>query len=101
MFLAEELTTRLFKTKKFQVVERRLLNKVLEEQSLSVSDLIDKESIKKIGNLLGVTAIVTGSITNLGDDMKINARIISTETGSIATVASESIGNIKMNDENF
>jgi len=86
-YISEELITRLFNTRKFEVIERRLLNKVLDEQKLTVSDLIDPSSIKELGKILGVDAIVTGTITDLGSTLKVNARIISTETGSVIAVA--------------
>ncbi|MCD6176900.1 MAG: hypothetical protein J7K29_03575 [Candidatus Cloacimonetes bacterium] len=90
-FIAEELITRIFMTNKFEVVERNLLNKVLAEQKLGITGFIDEESAISIGRLLGVEAIVTGSITDLVNDVKLNARLISTETGSIFSVASVSI----------
>lgn len=90
-FIAEELITRIFMTHKFEVVERNLLNKILDEQKLGTTGFIDEESAISIGQVLGVEAIVTGSITNLGNQMKVNARLISTETGSIFSVASVSI----------
>ena len=90
-YLAEELITRLFITRKFEVIERRLLNKVLSEQKLSLSDLIDPDSIVDLGKILGVDAIVSGTITDLGKSLKVNARIISTETGSVFAVAATEI----------
>lgn len=90
-FIPEELTTRLFMTKRFDVVERSLLNKVLQEQNLGMSGLIDASSAAKIGKMLGVDAIVTGTITDLGNMYRLNARIIATETASVFAVSSVSI----------
>ncbi|HEX3044631.1 MAG TPA: FlgO family outer membrane protein [Bacillota bacterium] len=87
-YIAEELTTRLVLTNQFEVVERTLLNKVMAEHKLSLSGLIDVNSAKEIGKILGVAAIISGTITDLGDNVKVNARLINTETGSIAAVAS-------------
>ena len=87
-FIAEELITRIFTTGKFDVVERNLLQKVLEEQQLGMTGYIDQETAISIGQILGVDAIITGSITDLGNNVKINARLISTETGSVFAVAS-------------
>ena len=91
VFIAEELITRIFMTNKFDVVERNLLNKILAEQKLGTTGFIDEESAISIGQVLGVEAIVTGSITDLGTQIKVNARLISTKTGSIFSVASVSI----------
>lgn len=90
-YLAEELITRLFMTGKFEVIERQLLEKVLSEQNLSLTGLIDAGSAMEIGKLLGVDAIVSGTITDLGISLKVNARIISTETGLVFAVASTEI----------
>ena len=87
-YIAEELTTRLFKTKKFDVVERSMLEKILKEQQLSLTGLLDEESAKQLGKILGVDAICSGTITDLSNTIKINARLISTETGSLFSVAS-------------
>jgi len=48
-FLAEELITRLYQTKKFKVIERQLLNKITAEQKLSLTGLIDQTSAQKLG----------------------------------------------------
>ncbi len=86
-YLAEELITRLFRTKKFEVVERQLLNKIISEQKLSITGIIDENSAKELGRIIGVDAIVSGTITDLGKSLKVNARIISTETGKVFGVA--------------
>lgn len=90
-FLAEELITQLFQTKKFQVIERQLLNKVLSEQDLSLTGIIDPTSAKELEKILGVEAIASGTITDLAQSLRVNARLISTETGEIFAVASTEI----------
>ncbi|MDD2331716.1 MAG: FlgO family outer membrane protein, partial [Candidatus Cloacimonetes bacterium] len=90
-FIPEELTTRLFMTRRFEVVERQLLNKVLEEQNLGMTGILDESSAARIGKILGVDAIVTGSITDLGNVVRINSRLIATETASVFAVSSVSI----------
>ncbi|MEA3475911.1 MAG: FlgO family outer membrane protein [Candidatus Cloacimonadota bacterium] len=90
-YLAEELITRLFRTKKFEVVERQLLNKIISEQKLSITGMIDPNSAKELGRILGVDAIVSGTITDLGKSLKVNARIISAETGKVFGVAGTKI----------
>jgi len=90
-YLAEELTTRLYLTGEFEVVERQLLNKILLEHQLTLSGIIDKNSAVELGKILGVGAIATGSITDLGSNVKVNARLISTESGKVFSVASVKI----------
>jgi TolB-like protein len=90
-FMAEELITRLFQTKKFKVIERQLLNKVIIEQKLSLTGMIDQNSAQKLGRLLGVDAIASGTVTDLGKCLRVNARLIDTLTGEIFAVAAAEI----------
>lgn len=90
-FLAEELITRLYQTKKFKVIERQLLNKVVTEQKLSLTGMIDQTSAQKLGRLLGVDAIASGTVTDLGKNLRVNARLINTGTGEIFAVAAVEI----------
>lgn len=90
-FLAEELVTRLGDLEKFKVIERQLLTKIIAEQRLSLTGVVDPASAKQLGKILGVDAIVAGSVTNLAQSVRINARLISTETGEVFATASADI----------
>ncbi|MEX1014242.1 MAG: FlgO family outer membrane protein [Candidatus Paceibacterota bacterium] len=90
-FLAEELITRFYQTNKFTVVERQMLNKVIEEQKLTLKGMVDPSSAKELGKILGVDAIVSGTITDLSNSLRVNARIMNTETGEIFGAASTQI----------
>jgi TolB-like protein len=96
-FLAEELINELLKNKEdkgYEIVERRQLNKVLKQLKLSSSGLLDPKSMKEVGKVLNVDAIVTGSLTDLGNDIKVNARIISVESAKIISSASTKIPKV-------
>lgn len=90
-FVAEELTTRLFRDKRFEVIERQLLNKVLDELKLNTSGFVDSGSAQELGSILGASAIVSGTLSDLGESVKINARLIATNTGTIFAAASAQI----------
>lgn len=90
-YVAEELITRLYDSSKFKVIERQLLNKVISEQKLSLTGVIDPASAKRLGNILGVDAIVSGTIADRGESLKVNARLISTETGEVFSAAAAEI----------
>ena len=87
-YLAEELTTRLFRTGRFRIIERQQMTKMMEEQKLSASGLIDAKTASKFGLILGVDALTIGTIADLNTSVKINARLIAVETGSVFAVAS-------------
>ncbi|HMG75025.1 MAG TPA: FlgO family outer membrane protein [Pyrinomonadaceae bacterium] len=87
-FLSEELITRLYLTKKFKVIERQQLNKIIAEQKLSLTGVVDPASAQKLGRVLGVDSIVFGSVSDLVKTLRINARLIGTETGEVFAAAS-------------
>lgn len=64
------LVTMLVKDGSYSVIERKALDKIMAEQNFSNSDRADATSAAKIGKLLGVDAIIVGSITQFGNDTK-------------------------------
>jgi hypothetical protein len=50
--------------------------------------------MKDVGKILNVDSIVTGSLTDLGNDIDVNARIISVESAKIIAVASTTIPKV-------
>lgn len=64
------LVTMLVKDGTYSVIERKNLDKILGEQNFSNSDRANPASAAKIGKLLGVDAIIVGSITQFGNDTK-------------------------------
>ena len=87
--VAEWFITAMVREGRFDVVERRLLEKVLGEQQLAMTGVIDASSATEIGKLLGVKVIITGSVMKLRDATEINARIIDVESASI--IAAENL----------
>ena len=61
--LVEELRSKLFDTKRYELVEREKLDAILKEQNLSMSDLADEGSAAKLGKILGAAAVLVGSVT--------------------------------------
>jgi len=64
------LVNYLVKDGSYSIIERKALDKILAEQNFSNSDRADASSAAKIGKMLGVDAIVVGSITQFGNDTK-------------------------------
>jgi curli biogenesis system outer membrane secretion channel CsgG len=62
----EMLTVALLKTGHFDLVERRHIKRVLEEQKFQYSGMVDPITAVKLGKILGVQAIVTGAVTEIG-----------------------------------
>lgn len=95
--------------KRFQIIERSQLDKILDEQKLNLDSDISDEDAVQVGKQLGIDYLILGSvldvstITTLRDDddessimykgkVSANIRVVSTETASI-------IGSITESDE--
>lgn len=76
------------KDARFEVIERGSLKKVLDEQELSMSGLVDEQTAAKVGKMLGVNAIITGAVSRVGNDIELVGRAVDVETAAI--VAAES-----------
>jgi curli biogenesis system outer membrane secretion channel CsgG len=68
--IVDLLVTDLVKNGSYSVIERKALDKVLAEQNFSNSNRADSNSAAKIGKILGVDAIVVGSVTEFGNETK-------------------------------
>ena len=68
--ISDLLVNYLVRDGSYSVIERKALDKILKEQNFSNSDRADPNSAAKIGKLLGVDAIIVGSITQFGNDTK-------------------------------
>src|SRR5205809_6357727 len=75
--IADLVVTNLVKDGTYSVIERKKLDTILQEQNFSNSDRANPTSAAKIGKVLGINAIVVGSITQFGLEDK------STEGGGI------------------
>jgi curli biogenesis system outer membrane secretion channel CsgG len=68
--IADLTVTNLVKDGSYAVVERKALEAILSEQEFNNSNRADPRTASKIGKLLGVNAIIVGSVTQFGFDDK-------------------------------
>jgi curli biogenesis system outer membrane secretion channel CsgG len=68
--IADLLVTGLVKDGSFSIIERKALDKIMAEQNFSNSNRADPASAAKLGKMLGVDAILVGSITQFGNETK-------------------------------
>lgn len=64
--IADMMVTALAESKKYTLIEREKLEKVMEEQKLGASGAVTAQTAAKIGRLLGANYIITGSVTEFG-----------------------------------
>ncbi|MBI4165814.1 MAG: curli production assembly protein CsgG [Acidobacteria bacterium] len=82
--IADMIVTNLVRDGTYSVVERKQLEKILQEQNFTNSDRANPATAAKIGKVLGVNAIVIGTITQFGmEDKKIGAGGLSNKLGGV------------------
>ena len=85
LFVQDSLTHGLVTQNRFQVIERERLDLILQEQKLSQSKLIDRNTALRLGRLVAAQAVITGSIIETSDGIEVVVRMIDTETSGILT----------------
>lgn len=106
--VSDLLTNRMVQNGTFSIIERSQIEAVLEEQNLGAAGRIDASTAAEIGRILGVDAVVVGSVTRFNVEerqsgfsvfgignsrrrylaqVEVNARMIDTRTAEILAVA--------------
>ncbi len=85
--LTDVLVLELFRQNHFSILERELLDKILDEQKFQLSGCTTNECLVEIGKLANVHFIVAGSVARIGQTYSINARMIDIETGQVIRTA--------------
>jgi TolB-like protein len=82
--VSERLVAPMMNGGEVEVVERAMLESVMREQQLQFSGVVDARSVKEIGKILNVDAVITGTVIALKDDrVEVNARLIDTESAKV------------------
>lgn len=89
--LTNRLTTELFKTGLYDVVERNKIKDILDEQGFQLSGCTTSECLVEAGKLLNVELMLGGSISKVGKLYSLEVRIIDVETARLLSVASADI----------
>jgi len=99
-FIAEELSANLVSVKKgFRVIDRLHLKSIIAEHKLSASWFLEPKAVEKFGKISGVDAIVTGTVTPFGDNVRISIKVITTDTADVIAAATGNIAKTKAIEE--
>lgn len=91
-FLAEELSLALVETKgAVQIVDRTHLGAILAEHKLSTTGLVDPATARKVGQIAGVDALITGTIIPFSESIRITVKVLDMETAQILASSRQSI----------
>ena len=80
--LTERLRSEIAKTEAYRLVDRKLLDKIMQEQALQQSGCTTDECAAEVGELLGVQFMINGSIGKLGNTFTIDIKLVSVTTGA-------------------
>ena len=69
------------------VIEREKMEQVMEELAKSFSGMIDSATAAEIGKMLGVEAVIVGTVADMGDSVDLRARLVDVEKGAAITAA--------------
>ena len=80
---AELLTLTLSMDDRFRLVERKEIDKILEEVQLNRSGYVDTKNAIKIGRILGAQIMVLGVILEINSNLRIDIHLVEPESGKI------------------
>lgn len=99
-FLAEEFSIALAGSGKgFEVVDRTHLKILLIEHKITTTGIIDPQTARKLGQISGVEALITGTITPFGDNVRISAKILDVDTAKVISAISGNVAKTKAIEE--
>lgn len=99
-FLAEEISVALASSaKNFEVIDRTHLKAIIQENKLSSTGLIDPQTAIKLGQITGVEALVTGTITPFGDSIRLSVKVLDTKSAKVVGACSADIAKTKAIEE--
>jgi TolB-like protein len=81
--LQHMLLTELGQNSSLRVVERAMLNALLDEQDLGASGRVEPGTAAEIGRLVGARYVITGSFMDVWGDFRMDARVVDVETSEI------------------
>jgi tetratricopeptide (TPR) repeat protein len=91
--LVSSITDQVLQHSHVQVVERALLDRLLQELKLSTSKLIDRNTALALGKIMAARLILSGQMIYAGNQTQVSMRLIETETGRVTAAINEAFGN--------
>ena len=84
--VAAMLVTELSDREGMKVIERYNLQDLLMEQRLSLSGRVEEDTALEVGLMVGAQYTIYGQITSIGDDTRMDVRIVNVETTEVLEV---------------
>ncbi len=91
--ISEMFITAFANSPNFEVVERKQLKGVLDEIYLDQSGIVETETAKKVGKILGIDVALAGGVAALANSIQIDLRLLDVETGKVVIADSIEAGS--------
>ncbi|MBL8029418.1 MAG: LPP20 family lipoprotein [Fibrobacteres bacterium] len=88
--MSDMIITKLINSKKFEVIERSQIDKIMEEKSLGQSGVIEQAEAIQAAKIAGAELLLIGSASIINGKIEVDARVISAATGSALTASNSS-----------
>ena len=85
-YFTEQMSFSLGKNKVFRIVERKDMQKILDELKLQGTGIVDDRSAAAAGKLMGASMIITGKIYLSQNNYEIFLKLLRVETGEVLAV---------------
>ncbi len=85
--LSNRLRNELFRLGTFEVVDRGMMENILNEQNFQMVGCTSNECLVEVGQLLGARQMVGGSISKVGAMFTVSARVVDVQTGKLLGVS--------------
>lgn len=81
--VASMVITELMDRPGLTLIERQDLRKVIEEQRLALSGIVDEDTAIEVGRILGAQYMIIGTATSAGGTLRLDLRVVDVETSAI------------------
>ncbi|MDR0443070.1 MAG: penicillin-binding protein activator LpoB [Treponema sp.] len=88
-FVMDELEFQLVSSKKFKMVDRKTIDTIRAEQHFQMSGDVSDDSAVSIGNMLGATIVMTGTISSSNNIQQLTLKALDVKTARIIAMTRE------------
>lgn len=93
-FVAEEVTNALIKQKpkNLTVIDRLYLDRILQEQKLTLSGLVsDANALQQVGKIAGIDILILGTYFELGNSVRLSLKALDVRTAQVVAAANTTV----------
>ncbi len=85
--LSNRLRNELFRLDRFEIVDRGMMETILNEQDFQQLGCTSNDCLIEVGKMVGASQMVGGSISKVGGTFTVSARLVDVETGKVLAVS--------------